>query len=144
MDSVVTNNKGKVFLKIAAYSTAVFALINVYQFYKNNIWHPKIEVLDVDFDKGVAHLMINGKKFTLRGDSVYLIDSDWGLKFGHTFTKDNKRIYDRIEVIKKDKVHSVIKEAEVPKTANFTANEKTYYEDTFMGFIKPANAKTSW
>lgn len=118
-------------LKAASIGAALLGIFTVWSFYKNNIWHPKIEVLDVDFAKGVANLRINGKPFVLRGDSSYLIQYDWGIKFGFTPTPDGKRVYDRIEVLKRNMVHEVIKKADNKSFTGF--DEKTFWDDAFEG-----------
>ena len=124
-----------IFLKIAAISTATLALIGIYTFYKNNIWHPKIIVNSVDYPNGIAELTINGKKFILRGDSLFLIDYDWGIKFGYTFLNNGKRVYDRIEVTKRGMVHEVIRQTDSPSSLDFTGfNEETYWNDAFNQF----------
>lgn len=120
-------------LKIAGVSAAIIAITNVYAYYRSNIWHPKVEVKDVDFKTGVAQLIVNGKPVTIKGDSSYLISGDWGIKFGYTFKGNGQRVYDRIEILKKGLVHSVIKKAEGQEMASFTANEATYYDDVFNG-----------
>jgi hypothetical protein len=120
-------------LKAAGLGAALLGIVSVYTFYKNNIWHPKIEVKSVDFKKGVADLIINGKPLVLKGDSSYLIAQDWGIKFGYTYKGNGGRVYDRIEVLKKNMVHSVIRKAEGEEMASFTANEETFYDDTFNG-----------
>lgn len=128
-------SKGEEFLfKAASVGAALLGIIAVYSFYKNNIWHPKIEVKSVDFKNGVAQLVINDKPFTLRGDSSYLIAYDWGIKFGYTFTADGRRVYDRIEVLKRNLVHQVIHKAgEKGETAFTGFNESTFWNDAFEG-----------
>ena len=74
-----------VFLRIAAISTAALAFVGLYTFYRNNLWHPKVVINSVDYANGVANLTINGKEVILRGDSTFLIDYDWGIKFGYTY-----------------------------------------------------------
>lgn len=119
-------------LKIAALSTATFALIGLYTFYRNNLWHPKVVINSVDYANGVANLTINGKETILRGDSTFLIDYDWGIKFGYTFLPDGKRIYDRIEVTKRGMVHEVLRQTETPSTLAFTGfSEENYWNDAF-------------
>lgn len=121
-----------VFLKIAALSTATFALIGLYTFYRNNLWHPKVVINSVDYANGVANLTINGKEVILRGDSTFLIDYDWGIKFGYTYLPDGKRIYDRIEVTKRGMVHEVVRQTETPSTLAFTGfSEQNYWNDAF-------------
>jgi hypothetical protein len=48
----------------------------------------------------------------LRGDSSYLIAYDWGIKFGHTYKEGTQVVYDRIEVLKRNSVKKVIKQAD--------------------------------
>lgn len=98
-------------LRVAAISAAVIAIFNAYSFYKNNLWHPTIIVEKVDFANGIANVTINGRPFVLKGDSSYLISYDWGIRLGYTFTNDGKRKYDRIEVIKRNMVFKVVREA---------------------------------
>jgi len=121
-----------VLLRIAALSTATFAIIGVYTFYRNNLWHPKVVINSVDYANGVANLTINGKETILRGDSTFLIDYDWGIKFGYTFLPDGKRIYDRIEVTKRGMVHEVLRQTETASTLAFTGfSEENYWNDAF-------------
>jgi hypothetical protein len=99
-----------IFLKLAGISTAALGVFAAYSFYKNNVWQPKIEVLKVDYDNGRADLMINGRPFILVGESVYLIGFDWGIRFGSSIKAGSgKRYFDRIEVLKRNMVHKVIK-----------------------------------
>lgn len=128
-------NRGEeILLKAASIGAAILGVVAVYTFYKNNIWKPKIVVNDVDFQKGVANLTINNRPFVLRGDSAYLIAYDWGVRFGFTPTPDGKRVYDRIEVIKRNMVQKVIKKADDAKNVAFTGfNEDTYWNDAFDG-----------
>lgn len=127
-------SKGEEFLlKAGSIGAAVLGVFAVYTFYRNNVWHPKIKIIKVDYNKGMADLEINGRPFTLRGDSSYLIAFDWGIKFGFTPTSDGKRVYDRIEVLKRGMVHSVLDRAGQNRTAGFTGNEETYWNDVFEG-----------
>ena len=126
------NKNSAVFLRIAAISTAALAFIGLYSFYRNNLWHPKVVINSVDYANGVANLTINGKETILRGDSTFLIDYDWGIKFGYTYLPDGKRIYDRIEVTKRGMVHEVVRQTETPSTLAFTGfSEQNYWNDAF-------------
>ena len=121
-----------VFLKIAAISTAALAFVGLYTFYRNNLWHPKVVINSVDYANGVANLTINGKEVILRGDSTFLIDYDWGIKFGYTYLPDGKRIYDRIEVTKRGMVHEIVRQTDSPSTLAFTGfSEQNYWNDAF-------------
>lgn len=117
-------------LGIASISVAVLALVNAYAFYKNNLWSPTIMVESIDYKNGIANLIINGKPFTLRGDSSFLIGYDWGIRFGATQV-GNKRVYDRIEVLKRNLVHKVLRTKD--DTHGFTGDEATFWDDAFFG-----------
>lgn len=105
-------SKGEeVLLKVAAIATAVLGLVGVYTFWRNNIWEPDVTVLDVDYPNGIAKLRVSGKEFLLRGDSTYLISAEWGIKFGFTFVRDGKRVYDRIELLKRGMVKKIISQS---------------------------------
>lgn len=92
----------------AAIIAAILALINGYSWYMNNVWHPEIKILNVDYKNGVAELLVNGKPFGLKGDSSYLIGYDWGVRFGTT-NRANNTVYDRVEILKRGMVHAVLR-----------------------------------
>lgn len=118
-----------IFLKIAGISTAALGVFAAYSFYKNNVWQPKIEILKVDYDKGVADLVINDKPFILVGDSVYLIGFDWGIRFGSSLKSGSgKRYFDRIEILKRNMVHKVIT-GQGEKHTNFVGGGYGFYDD---------------
>jgi hypothetical protein len=119
----------EILLKVAGIGAAILGLVSIYTFYKNSIWKPKVNVKTVDFKKGVAELDINGKPFILRGDSSYLIAYDWGIKFGYTWQPDGKRIYDRIEILKRNMVQKVVREAGEVSFTGF--DEKTFWNEAF-------------
>jgi len=120
------------FLKLAAISTAALAVVNIYSFYRNNIWHPKIVVESIDYENGIAKLTINGRPFVLRGDSLFLIDFDWGIKFGFTYLPSGIRVYDRIEITKRGMVHEVLRQTPSESSLAFTGfNEENYWNDAF-------------
>lgn len=133
--NVVKSTFGKTsefFLKLAAISTAILAVVNAYSFYRNNIWHPKIVVNNVDYENGIANLTINGKRFVLRGDSLFLIDFDWGIKFGYTYLPSGVRVYDRIEITQRGMVREVIRETPSVSPLAFTGfSEDNYWNDAF-------------
>lgn len=119
----------EILFKVAGIGAAVLGIVSIYGFYKNNIWKPKVNVKKVDFQNGIAELELNGKPFILRGDSAYLIAFDWGIKFGFTVKSNGQRVYDRIEILKRNMVQKVVREA---GEVNFTGfDEKTYWNDAF-------------
>ena len=135
----------KALLQIAGTSAAIIAVFSIYTFYKNNIWHPKVFVESVDFKNGVAKMVINGKKFLLKGDSSYLIAFDWGVKFGYTFDSSGNRVYDRIEILKRNMVHSVVKKANGVENLGFVGNEEDYYDNVFTSFAgNPKLENVTW
>lgn len=123
-------SKGEeILLKVASVGAALLGIVAVYSFYKNNIWKPKVNVKKVDFANGIAELEVNGKPFILRGDSSYLIAFDWGIKFGFTVKANGQRVYDRIEILKRNMVQKVVREAGEVSFTGF--DEKTYWNDAF-------------
>jgi hypothetical protein len=123
-------SKGEeILLKVSAIGAALLALVSIYGFYKNNVWKPKVNVKKVDFANGIAELEVNGKPFILRGDSSYLIAFDWGIKFGFTVKSNGQRVYDRIEILKRNMVQKVVREAGEVSFTGF--DEKTYWNDAF-------------
>jgi hypothetical protein len=134
-NNIVKSTVGKTsafFLKLAAVSAAVLAVVNAYSFYRNNIWSPKIVVNSVDFDNGIAKLTINGRPFVLRGDSLFLIDFDWGIRFGFTLLPSGVRVYDRIEVTKRGMTHEVLRQTPPVTNLPFTGfSEENYWNDAF-------------
>jgi hypothetical protein len=125
-------SKGEeILLKVASVGAALLGVVAVYSFYKNNIWKPKVNVKTVDFKNGIAELEVDGKPFILRGDSSYLIAFDWGIKFGTTFKPNGVRTYDRIEILKRNLVQKVVREAGEVDFTGF--NEETFWNDAFEG-----------
>ena len=121
----------EILLKVASVGAALLGVVAVYSFYKNNIWKPKVNVKTVDFKNGIAELEVDGKPFILRGDSSYLIAFDWGIKFGTTFKPNGVRTYDRIEILKRNLVQKVVREAGEVDFTGF--NEETFWNDAFEG-----------
>ena len=59
-----------------------------------------MRILSVDFANGFATLELPfGKKVDIYGDSQFLIDGDWGVKFG-TVMKNGKLSYENIQLLK--------------------------------------------
>jgi hypothetical protein len=120
-------------LKAASVGAAILGVVAVYNFYRNNLWQPKIEIKEVNYDEGIANLVVNGKPFILRGDSSYLIGYDWGIKFGYT-PKGKVRKADRIEILKRGMVHKVLRKVDEKHEAGFTGfDERTFWNDAFDG-----------
>ena len=87
-------------LKVVAFATVITALSGAYYFFVNNVWKPKVTVLNADFDNGFATVQLPfGKKVDIYGDSQFLIGGDWGIKFG-TINKAGKTSYENIQLLK--------------------------------------------
>jgi hypothetical protein len=95
-------------LRIAAIVGAITVIAGGYTFYLNNVWRPKVEILSVDFNTGIAKIKYKGKEIDLEGDAVYWLNGDWGIKFGNIH-KSNGDFYDRIELVKKGMVVEYLK-----------------------------------
>jgi hypothetical protein len=75
-----------------------------YTWYLNNIWKPKVKVVSVDFNNGIAVLDYYGKEITIKGDAVYWLNADWGVRLGNIRTDSQQFKYDRLELLKKGMV----------------------------------------
>lgn len=98
-----------IIIKIAAFVGAVTVIGGAYTYYLNNIWKPKVGVLSVDFDQGLAKVRVGSTEFDVFGDATFLINTfgDWGIRFGTT--KGSARGYDRLELTKKNMVVEYLK-----------------------------------
>ena len=90
--------------KVAAVILAVSAIAGGYAFYRNNIWHPKVTVVNVDWDNQTADLLISKKSKKLFGNSIIYAGGNWGIRFGTT-----KNIANRIELVQDGLVRDVLK-----------------------------------
>lgn len=96
--------QNKIILKAVAFATVITALAGAYFFVVNNVWKPKIVILDADLNNGFATLKLPfGKIIKINGSSEFLIKGDWGVKFG-TILKDGKQSYENIQLLKKGMV----------------------------------------
>jgi hypothetical protein len=98
----------KTLVRVAAVVGAITVIAGGYTFYLNNIWKPDVKVLLVDFTKGYAEILFEGKKLILEGDVVVLLDGDWGIKFG-TVLENNQLIYKSIILTKKGMLVDILK-----------------------------------
>lgn len=95
-------------VRVAAVVGAITVIAGGYTFYLNNIWKPDVKVLLVDFTKGYAEILFEGKKLILEGDAIVLLDGDWGIKFG-TVLEESKVIYKSIILTKKGMLVDILK-----------------------------------
>ena len=104
MDNNITGQIGgekNIILKIVAIASVITALGGAYYFFINNIWKPKVNVINADFNNGFATIEIPfGKKIDIYGDSEFLIGGDWGVRFG-TISLKGKRTYENLQLLKK-------------------------------------------
>jgi hypothetical protein len=101
---MVQETQKKIILKVVAFATVITALAGGYFFLVNNVWKPKIVVLDVDLENGFASLRLPfGKIIEINGSSEFLVIGDWGVKFG-TIIKNGKQSYENIQLLKKGMV----------------------------------------
>ena len=102
------NNKYIKILGVAVIvGSGVGVLFGAYSYWKSNIWHPVVDVIDVDFANAVAILNINGKQKTLYGNSVLAAGGQWGVRFGTTAAAADSFDYNTIELVKNDMVYSI-------------------------------------
>jgi hypothetical protein len=97
-------------LKTAAIAAAIVTLGAAYSFFMTNFYKPKVEVLSVDFDNGIAKIKIKGhpdKIIDISGDTVYGITGDWGIRLG-SVVQNGKLMYNRIELLKKGMVEEYL------------------------------------
>ena len=95
-------------VRVAAVVGAITVIAGGYTFYLNNIWKPDVKVILVDFTKGYAEFLFEGRKLILEGDAIVLLDGDWGLKFG-TVLEEGKVIYKSIILTKKGMLVDILK-----------------------------------
>lgn len=89
--------------RVAAIVLAVTAIGGGIAFYRNNIWRPRVNVSNVDWNNQTADVLIGSKQKKLYGNSVLSAGGKWGVRFGYT-----NGIPDRIELIQDDLVYHVL------------------------------------
>lgn len=108
LQNVSLQKENTLVLKVVAVATVLTALAGGFYFFVNNVWKPKIEVTNVDFENGFANLKLPfGKIIVIYGDSPYLIGGDWSVKFG-TITKYGKTSYENIQLLKRGLVEEYL------------------------------------
>ena len=108
LPSVSLQKESTLILKVVAVATILTALTGGFYFFVNNVWKPKVEVINVDFANGFASLKLPfGKTIDIYGDSPFLISGDWSVKFG-TISKNGKTTYENIQLLKRGLVEEYI------------------------------------
>lgn len=97
-----------VIIKIAAIVGAATVIAGAYTYYLNNIWKPTVEIVSVDFEKGIAVVKVGEKEVFVYGDATFLINTfgDWGIRFG---SSRGNNYYDRLELTKRGMVVEYLK-----------------------------------
>ena len=95
-------------IKVAGIVGAITVIAGGYTWYLNNIWKPKVEVLSVDFAKGIAKIKYKNEVIDLEGDAIYWLNADWGIRLG-SIHSDEQSYYNRIELLKKGMVVEYLK-----------------------------------
>ncbi len=83
------------------------AIISLYMFAKNNLWHPKVSVKDVDWEKTTATIIAGGEEKQLFDGATLSVGGDWGVRFSKKSSQDTDES-NRIELVKGDKVYSYL------------------------------------
>lgn len=107
---VTLGHTASALLKVAGIIGAISIIAGGYSIYMNHVWKPKIEILNVDFERGKAKIKIGGafgKIIDIDGDAVFLVAADWGIRFG-TIMQDGKSIYHRLELLRKGMVYEYL------------------------------------
>jgi hypothetical protein len=93
--------ENKLVLKVVAFATVITALAGAYFFLVNNLWKPKVIVLDADLENGFATLKLPfGDTIEINGSSEFLVIGDWGVKFG-SIVRNGKQSYENIQLLRK-------------------------------------------
>lgn len=97
INGVIHSKQTETIIKTASIIGAILVLVGAYTFYINNVWKPKLEVLEVDYGRPYAKVKINGDKIIeLWGNDVVSIRAGWGIKVG----SEN----DKLELVKNGQV----------------------------------------
>lgn len=96
---------------IGTIALSIGAVITVSVLAVNNFWHPKVSVTEVDYDKGLAVVEINGNQELLYVNSILSAKFGWGVKFG----LDMNNQPNRVELLKDDKVRQILDVAQDEK-----------------------------
>ena len=97
IDGIIQSKQTKRIINIASVVGAILVIFGVHTFYINNIWKPKVKVLEVDYGRPYAKVQVNGDKvLELWGNDIVAIRAGWGIKVG----LEN----DKIELVKNGQV----------------------------------------
>ena len=92
------------FVEFGAVATALATIGTCYFLFMNNIWKPKVELLSVDYENGVAIISVNGVQAALYKNEKYAVGWGWSIQFGTDYDKNVQRV----ELVKDDATHEVL------------------------------------
>jgi hypothetical protein len=101
------NENIRLITTIAVIITAVLGIAAGYDFVRNNLWVPKVELISVDFETGTCQLKIRGDERTLIGDDTAFAGGAWGVRFG-TLTIGGEQHYHTVEMVKDGMVYKTL------------------------------------
>ena len=96
-------NSIKAITMIAAIAAAVTAIGGAVAY----IWaqiRPNVEVLEVNYKDGTAHVMVKGKHKTVYANSTLDCGGGWGIRFGTFTNAQNQLIINRLELVRNNAV----------------------------------------
>ena len=92
-----------IIIKVAAVVGAITVIAGGYNFYMSNIWKPKVQITEVDFQQGMLQFVFNGKTVEIFGDSDYYLGGDWSIRLGSINLSGGSK-YDTIQLSKRGAV----------------------------------------
>lgn len=98
----------RVISTVALVITSLIAIAGGYVWLHSNVWKPNVEIVSVDFNNAVCHLIINGTEKTLYGNATLAAGASWGVRFGTT-QSGMTDVYNTIELVKEDRVYEIYK-----------------------------------
>jgi hypothetical protein len=93
----------EVIIKVAAIVAAITAIAGGYTFYINNIWKPKVQITEVDFEQGLLQFTFEGKTYEIFGDTNFYLGGDWSIRLGSINLSGGSK-YDTIQLSKRGAV----------------------------------------
>ena len=96
-------NKFNVFITIA---TIISLAATGYWYFRNKLWRPKVSVLSVDWETGMAMVEVGNKQKQLYAGSPLSAGADWAVKFSNSPDGDEQP--DRIELVRNDVVFNTL------------------------------------
>lgn len=86
--------------------TIISLAATAYWYWQTHINHPEVKILSIDWEKGEAQVIINGKQQTLYANSKLSAGAEWALQFNNAPDGDEEP--DRIEIVRGDITYNVL------------------------------------